>query len=90
MEVSERITESMELASLGVELGVKDYTVNSILRDCHDNINAAGHRLLCVWRQEGIKQRKSEAEMKEILRNALRSEDVDMKAVVRDLKHYFQ
>ena len=87
--MSKHITNAMELASLGEELGVEYDTVCSISRDCHDNINEAGYRLLCVWRQEGIKQRKSEAEMKETLRNALHSEGVDKKDVAAKLKDYF-
>ena len=89
MEVSKRITQEMLLRFLGAELEVRGYIASSNLRDC-PNINDAAYRLLCVWRQEGIKQRKTEAEMKEQLRNALRSKSVNMKNVAAELKHYFR
>ena len=88
--MSKHITDGMALASLAVQLGVDYDQVRNKSRDCHDNINEAAHTVLCVWREEGIKQQKSEAAMKETLRNALHSEGVDNKDVAAKLKHHFQ
>lgn len=89
-EVSQRVTNKTELYSLGAQLGVKDYAVDSILHD-YPRINDAGYQVLFLWKQEGILQRKSGKEMKETLRSALCSDFVKMNRVAKvDLKHHFQ
>ena len=88
MEVSKRITAAMELLCLGTMLGIKEYTIDSILQN-HSNINEAAYQLLLLWRQQEVKNQKEESEMKTDLKNALRSEQVGKNFIVSELKEYF-
>ena len=88
MEVSKRITAAMELISLGTMLGIKEYTIDSVLRD-YTNINEAAYQLLLLWKQQCIEKQKEESEMKTDLRNALCSKEVEKNCIVGELKEYF-
>ena len=83
MEVSKRITSAIDLLTLGALLGVKEYTIDSILRD-YTKINEASYQVLVHWK--GLKE---QSEIKRQLKDALCSEHVGMNNVVAELKDYF-
>ena len=89
LEVSKRITEELEIYTLGSMLGVQEYTIKCLLRD-YRSINEASYQVLLHWRRKGIDKKKEWPVLKKQLKNALCSKFLGMNQTAAELEDLFQ
>ena len=58
-EVSERVTRPRDVRRLGVELGLPQYAIESLLRNNLSDINEAAYRILQAWYKTQIDKREA-------------------------------